>query len=354
MKSLNSSYFSRIDHLRFFAATLVIFHHFSGNIAVSPDAGLITNFFITWLQKGSTGVSLFLFLTGFLFCIISDIGNKKINYKGFIYNRILRIFPLLIVLVAIVIAINRANSTPMDIFRVLTLQLNTGNPGTGWGHEFFPVGPIWTISVEFQFYLIFPFLALFLKRYGLKYLLGIVLLSILIRINVANLVPNPMYWNFYHTILGRLDQFAVLWNRGYLNLFHSYVFSIFLTLISFTLLTYLFTLNKDNPYVASLLFSIEALLWGGVVCSYFLVGIKFNNLLDTILSKLGEISFSLYLIHLPVGIFVNKLLGFVSPNTLSDSLLQSCIRMIPIILISMLIFNLIEKPFMSLRVKYTS
>ena len=95
MKSLNSSYFSRIDHLRFFAATLVIFHHFSGNIAVSPDAGLITNFFITWLQKGSTGVSLFLFLTGFLFCIISDIGNKKINYKGFIYNRILRIFPLL-------------------------------------------------------------------------------------------------------------------------------------------------------------------------------------------------------------------------------------------------------------------
>jgi len=48
------------------------------------------------------------------------------------------------------------------------------------------------------------------------------------------------------------------------------------------------------------------------------------------------------------------LLGFVSPNTLSDSLLQSCVRMIPIILISMLMFNLIEKPFMSLRVKYTS
>ena len=93
---------------------------------------------------------------------------------------------------------------------------------------------------------------------------------------------------------------------------------------------------------------------GRVVCSYFLVGIKFNNLLDTILSKLGEIRFSLYLIHLPVGMFVNKLLGFVSPNTLSDSLLQSCVRMIPIILISMLMFNLIEKPFMSLRVKYTS
>jgi len=84
------------------------------------------------------------------------------------------------------------------------------------------------------------------------------------------------------------------------------------------------------------------------------VQITIDNLLDTILSKLGEISFSLYLIHLPVGMFVNKLLGFVSPNTLSDSLLQSCVRMIPIILISMLMFNLIEKPFMSLRVKYTS
>lgn len=93
---------------------------------------------------------------------------------------------------------------------------------------------------------------------------------------------------------------------------------------------------------------------GGVVCSYFLVKVQFNKLIDNILSKLGEISFSLYLVHLPVGIYVNKLLNFISPNTIGESLLQSCIRMIPIVLVSILIFNLIEKPFMSLRVKYTS
>ncbi|WP_423805513.1 acyltransferase family protein [Pelistega ratti] len=88
-------------------------------------------FATTWLVNGSTGVSLFLFLTGFLFCIISGYGGKKIQYKGFIYNRILRIFPLMILMVFIVITINRVNSTPMDIFRILTLQLNTGHSYTG-------------------------------------------------------------------------------------------------------------------------------------------------------------------------------------------------------------------------------
>ncbi|WP_439242303.1 hypothetical protein [Lonepinella sp. BR2474] len=32
MKSLNTTYFERIDHLRFFAAVLVIFHHLRGNL----------------------------------------------------------------------------------------------------------------------------------------------------------------------------------------------------------------------------------------------------------------------------------------------------------------------------------
>ena len=188
MKSLNTAYLSRIDHLRFFAALLVIAVHIKGKLSPATEGfGLssaflsIENFAKNWIFSGSIGVSLFLVLTGFLFCLISDLGEKKIKYSGFIYNRILRIFPMMVLLVSVVITASRQTSTPMDIFRILTLQLNTGHSYTGWGHEVYPSGPIWTISVEFQFYLLFPFLALFLARYGAKYLLGLVFLMILIK-----------------------------------------------------------------------------------------------------------------------------------------------------------------------------
>jgi peptidoglycan/LPS O-acetylase OafA/YrhL len=93
-----------------------------------------------------------------LFCQISNGGQKNLRYWRFIFNRVLRIFPLMVFLVFIVICCSKQTSTPIDILRIFTLQLNTGNAYTGWGHDFYPSGPIWTIAVEFQFYFLFPFI----------------------------------------------------------------------------------------------------------------------------------------------------------------------------------------------------
>lgn len=317
-------------------------------------------FIKTWLINGSTGVSLFLFLTGFLFCIISGYGEKKIQYKGFIYNRILRIFPMMVLMAFIVITVNRAGSTPMDIFRILTLQLNTGHSYTGWGHEFYPSGPIWTIAVEFQFYLLFPFLALFLSRYGLKYLFAIVLLSIALRFNIHSLVSKPMYWNFYHSIFGRLDQFvlgmifAVLWKRGYFSLFSSKLVSLVVVITSIIVLMYLFTFKKTDAIYTYFSFTIEAICWGLIAVAYFVVKLPKVKFIDTSLAKLGEISFSLYILHLPIGGMVTRVLNLSLATSVTDSLSMTLIRLIPIILVSFFTFYVIEKPFMSLRVKYTS
>ncbi|WP_040975769.1 acyltransferase family protein [Necropsobacter massiliensis] len=359
MKSLNTNYFSRIDHLRFFAAMLVIFHHFRGKLTLDSATNFGDYFVRTWLINGSTGVSLFLFLTGFLFCIISGYGDKKIQYRGFIYNRILRIFPLMVLMVFIVISVNRAHSTPMDIFRILTLQLNTGHSYTGWGHEAYPSGPIWTIAVEFQFYLLFPFLALFLAKYGLKYLFAVIILSVALRFNIANLVDRPMYWNFYHTILGRLDQFvlgmifAVLWKRNYFYLFKFKLVSSFIIIMSISVLMYLFSFEKTDSIYVYFSFTIEAVCWGLVTVAYFTVKLPNIKFIDIGLAKLGEISFSLYVLHLPLGNMIQKILNFPPATNVIDSLSLTLVKIIPIILVSFFTFYVIEKPFMSLRVKYT-
>ncbi len=268
---------------------------------------------------------------------------------------------MMILMVFIVITLSRKDSTPMDIFRILTLQLNTGQSYTGWGHDFYPTGPIWTIAVEFQFYLLFPFFALFLSKYGLRYLIAVVILIMGIRYNVALIRPTS-YYNFYHTILGRLDQFvlgmifAVLYKRKYFEFLSSKLVSLFVVLSALCLLLFMFThfTNKNIPIFISLSFTIEGILWGMVVVSYLKVRLPEINWINVGLAKLGEISFSLYLLHLPISDMLNKLFGLKGATTLGESLMMSSLKLIPIILISFLTFYVIEKPFMSLRVRYTS
>uniref|UniRef100_UPI0012FF997F acyltransferase family protein n=1 Tax=Escherichia coli TaxID=562 RepID=UPI0012FF997F len=110
MKSLNSQYLSRIDHLRFFAATFVVFVHsytaFGGKKSNNP--------FINFMLAGDTGVTLFLVLSGFLFTIISNGGKKDISYKSFIFNRFIRIFPLLSVAWITAMSLSRGTATFSD------------------------------------------------------------------------------------------------------------------------------------------------------------------------------------------------------------------------------------------------
>lgn len=357
MKSLNINYIDRIDHLRFFAAVMLIIHHFRGNL--NWDGSYSLNAFARlWMENASSGVSFFLVLTGFLFCLISDSGRRRIKYSGYVFNRILRIFPLLVFLVFIIICCSRQVSSPIDILRVLTLQLNTGNGYTGWGHDFFPSGPIWTIAVEFQFYLIFPFLALFLKNYGPKYLVGVVILMLCTRFNISVIKGGDIYYNMYHTIIGRLDQFAIgmlfghFYRKGFFAFMSKLVPNIFVFSISLAILTFMFTFHKTSISYCSLSFLIEAVCWGAIAICYLTAPLPDIKIINTSLSYLGMIIFSLYLLHLPLGEMINNVFSFSIPSTVSGSLYQSFVRIPLIVAASFFTFYIIEKPFMALRVKY--
>lgn len=368
MRSLNFNYLSRLDHLRFFACLLVCFHHFRGqaintlHIDTFDGLSLVKKSVQLWLIEGASGVSLFLVLSAFLFTLIANGGTKKIIYHKFIYNRILRIFPLMVTLVFIIITLDRANSTPLDILRIFTLQLNTGNPMTGWGHSVFPSGPIWTIAVEFQFYLLFPILMIFLSKYGYKYFGSLILFVLTIRLGIALLNDYNVYYNLYHSIIGRLDQFLIgivlaffYINGSFDKLSNSISLLIFFA--SLTILSLFFILENKlhSPIVTSVLsFPIEAVCWGGVIISYLKMNIifPFSNSLDKLFSYLGGLSFSIYLFHLPIGYVVNNLWDIWEPVTLTQSIIYTLIKIPFIILFSMLSYHSIEKPFMELRVKY--
>ncbi len=358
MKTLNHRYLSRLDHLRFFAFLLVVFHHCRGIIDYSGSIKSIADFASLWIRWGSTGVSLFLVLSGFLFCIISDAGEKQIEYKAFVKNRILRIAPLAVIFVFIAICINQNDSTPMDVFRLLTLQLNTGSPGTGWGYKLYPMGPIWTIAVEFQFYLIFPFLAAFLGKNGIKSIIGIIIVFILIKTSLVIFNGHGIYYRLYHSIIGRLDQFLIGMIAGYFYVNNKIKDGrknqVIMILLSIVLITAFMHFNaRMLKSFMPISFTFEAISWSLLIYGYLTLDININKRLDSVLAYLGGLSFSMYLTHLVVA----KALYMTVLSVPHDKLviiLYTAIFIVPVtIMVSSLTFHFIEKPFLGLRVKYT-
>lgn len=356
MKTLNHSYLSRLDHLRFFAAALVILYHCKGSVEYNGSISGLTDIVKLWIAGGNTGVSLFLVLSGFLFCIISDAGNKNISYGSFVKNRILRIAPMCVLLCFIVISISRATSTPMDILRILTLQLNTGHPTTGWGNQVYPAGQMWTIAVEFQFYLIFPFLSIFMRNDGVKTMLGIILVMLMIKYSMVTFNGPKMYWAFYHTIIGRLDQFIIGMICGYLYLKRQKLSLSQASLVmafAFVGLTIVLYLNKlNNPEFITVSLTVEATLWALVIYAYLTANFKINKRADTVLSYLGTLSFSMYLLHRPVYYVIQRN-GLPVDSEPMLHILKVVLIVIPATVIaSSITYRFIEKPFLSMRVKY--
>lgn len=354
-----------LDHIRAYAAILIILYHTLNNISYQIlynkpfdfDHWIYTNNPLhAFIIEGHTAVALFMVLSGFIFTYGAY--GKEINYIGFAKNRVLRIYPLFIFLIFVGICIYPQNfsftALTQTLFGFANIQ---GSLNLGAFSAMF-----WAISVEFQFYLIFPFLFMLMKSDYKKlfYLLG---LAIIFRITGTLLDANIREISYW-TILGRIDQFilgmiAAKWFRE-MNEKKEKVFKIaFLpNLILIFLVIFLF--NKLGGWVAVenwkvIWPTIEGLIWAIFIVSYTVSFNNYSNPLSKILAKIGELSFSMYLIHFVViQIIVNKGFFFVLDiSPFKNAFLNSVFIVLPItILISLLTYNLIEKPFLKLRVKY--
>ncbi|WP_438898058.1 acyltransferase family protein [Enterobacter asburiae] len=360
MKGLESKYISRLDHLRFLAASLVVFVHvYSASGGYSGHSS--SNFFLKFFLSGNTGVTLFLVISGFIFTVITKAGAKEINYKLFLLNRIKRIAPLLIVALVISISLNRATVTFNDVMSMFFLSNMAESPLIK------TFGPTWTIAIETQFYLIVPFLLIFLNKNGIKYIISLSLFWVLIRALLIltyqnSLGEEPEVGHYsYLTMIGRFDQLLIGMIAGYLylnykQLFTSKILFIISTVIVFIAISRIYKLDAWNSLKPSsvLLTYFEALVWALFILSYICVSMKLPEWLDNSLSKLGEISYSQYILHVLLIGFFSSYTGWL--ELVADPKLNAIFNFLlflPIVLIfSKLSYELIEKPFLQMRKKY--
>ena len=360
MKSHNLAYIPTLDHLRLLAALLVLvfhtFHLYFGLWQPAPYAaalGLVT--------EGHTGVALFFVLSGFLFMTIA-LQSEHIDYGAFMRNRFLRIFPLFLFFFFIAISVGRDAFRAGDVLYVFFSNLGQA-PTSGS----FITGAAWTISVEFTFYLVFPFLARFVRAEGAAYLLRLIALMALVKLAAWGVSERSTHM-FYSTLVGRFDQFlwgmlaALMWQR------HASVLQRHGRWLLVLALAALWVATTVQARFASYFLpelrqafwvfwgTAEALVWAGVVLAYLGAGIGWPKPLARLLEHGGAWSYSLYLWHGLVLFTLHRAVGSWMPfgSVAANALLHFALALPLCLAVAWLSFLTIEQPFLRLRGRYTA
>lgn len=327
-----------LDGLRAISVLLVVFTHFVGELPLAINRAM-----------GNLGVRFFFVISGFLITsILLAEFNKTatINLTKFYFRRTLRIFPAFYFYLLIIGLFSVAGvlQIPFGSFiSPLTYTSNYFDPGA-W-----ELGHSWSLSIEEQFYLLFPGLMLMSTiLFYRKLLILLVILSPLIRIISYRQLEGgdfPLWFYFgFHTNIDALaigSLLAIYRNQLHENehykrfLSSSTAFFLLPLIIAAVVYNYTYQSLYHGLGITVLNFSIVLLLDWLIVNHTSLPG-KFLNLRP--ICFIGTLSYSIYLWQQPFSkYFADKWWTHFPVN------------FILIAVFSLLSYYFIEKKFLALR-----
>ena len=157
-----SGFMPQLDGLRAFAVAAVLVHHLL-DVSILPEAP----FSLSW---GLLGVRLFFVLSGFLITGLLIQGRDAVDagpvsrsdvLKRFYLRRTLRIFPLYYLVLGIALAFG-GEDVRAQLPWLATYTYNFWISALGWFPAHF--SHFWSLCVEEQFYLLWPWVILFAPR----------------------------------------------------------------------------------------------------------------------------------------------------------------------------------------------
>jgi len=357
------SYYPALDGLRGIAIILVICCH---NLN-----------FLPYFEWGWIGVDLFFVLSGFL---ITDILLKTREDKNFLQNffirRILRIFPLYygILLVFFLVA---------PLFQNLVGQFNYYNSDQpmSWMHlqnwlyithqktsDVLLLNHFWSLSVEEQFYLLWPFVVfvVYSPRRLAQIVFLVLVVCILCRFSSWKIFGDG-YTNFQFQYMTRVDGLCIgsliaVWQfdpdtHAKKNLIRlgSTVLGLQLVLLVLSR-----TVLPGFPHFRFIGYTCIAVLFGMLI---FFVIRRSNSFTKLILENptiryAGKISFGLYVYHWPIlalfKIYVFDRLISEGYNYNAAYITVSCAALALTVIVSLLSYHLFEKKILALKAVMTS
>jgi peptidoglycan/LPS O-acetylase OafA/YrhL len=363
MRSSNREYLASVDHLRAFAAVLIVVYHgaqlFSASLRTPASFEWLysTNPVATLVFEGHTAVALFMVLSGFIFTV-GTLGHGVV-WTRFMANRLLRIYPLYLLLLVMGLA---AAPAAFSLGGLLTDLLGLGNLPGALG-----LGPVsvmfWAIAVEMQFYLIFPLLSAVLNRFGVgqfvRLLGGVVIVRTMVWALTGAHEANAM---LYYNIGGRIDQFLLgmvaAWlfahRRGWFQGWWKTASAAALVLAALWLFNQVHAFASNSWWRLGWV-DVEGGLWAVVILTYVSTQRARNGVVRA-LAKLGELSFSIYLLHfILIYVIIRKAWFVLVPgwSPVAEALATTVLVLVPLVLLaSTMTYHGIERPFLRLRVRY--
>jgi len=348
------NYRPEIDGLRAIAVFAVIIYHTDLTIFGRPV-----------LQGGFFGVDIFFVISGYLITtlILKEIYERgQFSFLNFYERRIRRIIPLLLFVIVI--------SIPFTYFCLLPSSLIDFSKSILWSLGFLsnyyyyntgqiygadstllkPLVHIWSLSIEEQFYILFPTFLVIICKFFKKYLLAIFIIFFSLSLFFASYYSqtNPSL-NFYilpsrifELLSGAILSYLEL-NSSNQKTNQNQIFYYFLPLIGMVLIFSSFVFFNFKKIFHPSIITLIPIAGTSLIIWYS----KKDEIITRILSSkifvfFGLISFSLYLWHYPV-------LAIYRYSFADGTIYRKLSLPIIIIILSVFSFYIIEKPFRNLN-----
>lgn len=368
------AYLPELEGLRGVAVLLVLLYHLDALVGFPffNSVGHWPSLPMAFVYSGHTGVSLFFVLSAFLLSLPfldEASGGARVSRSEFYRRRALRILPLYWALVLVAVAVGLAVHAPGTIRRGLAQMLFVTSVSLGWELPPF-TGVLWSLSTEVQFYLLLPLLPLALRRPSRCLLVlaaATLLYAALVTGHLQRIVGDD--WALRRSIVGRWPVLAAgiaaawLWRQRREALARA-LRPPFGDLLLLATLAALGALIRPVSFVGYHVLDrtwqhawhvVEGGLWALVVL-LVLTGARGAGrvLRHRVLVWLGVVSYSIYLVHVPVlhyWIELSRAVARVEPGWHAAQIPWSLGGVALVLVTAAGTYRWIERPFLRRKVR---
>ena len=326
------SYRQDINILRAVAVLSVVFYHAE----------------ISLFKGGWLGVDIFFVISGYLISniIISELNNKEFSFKKFYLRRVRRILPALIstLLMSVPLAyfilsplalLEYGKSLLSSLFFYSNYYFSTLDFYNSEPSKFFPLLHTWSLSVEEQFYILFPGVLFAIYKFRKKdiflYISIIFFSSILLNSITGSIVKFYLIqYRVWELLLGclvmiisknvKLPNLAII---GYL-------------LISISLFAF------DDSFVNYFEPKFIVNLGASLILLSPVKNFNIDNFIFSKIQKIGIYSYSIYLLHQPIFAFSRVIF---KKQQIEEGYLTFSVLFLLLLLLSHLNYNYVELRF---------